>query len=244
METIYDDGFYCKRHEQTFYSASQILQIVLNQLPTINTAVDIGCGVGTWLSVLQKKGIIAKGWDGSWVPIQYLVIKKSDFLCTSLDEDLKDRQSVLWKSPFVDFLLTLEVAEHIPKELSGDFIDLITSHADYVLFSAAIPGQTGDGHINEQWPSYWAKLFYEKNFFMVDTIRSLVWEDDDIPFWYRQNCFLVVRKGCMPNIRFDAGILDGKFDIVHPELFKFSRTLSTDCSLRTIFHLIKKRFLK
>ena len=35
----------------------------------------------------------------------------------------------------------------------------ITKHGDAVLFSAAIPGQGGQDHLNEQWPEYWQKKF-------------------------------------------------------------------------------------
>jgi hypothetical protein len=59
-----------------------------------------------------------------------------------------------------------------------------------VLFSAAIPGQGGTGHVNEQWPKYWRQLFAARGFRLLDPIRPLVREDYRIKFWYRQNILM------------------------------------------------------
>ena len=55
-----------------------------------------------------------------------------------------------------DLVVCLEVAEHVPPLSAGDFIASLTRLASIILFSAAIPYQGGDGHLNEQWPEYWA----------------------------------------------------------------------------------------
>jgi len=60
---------------------------------------------------------------------------------------------------------------------------LVTSlraHADTVIFSAACPGQEGQGHINCQWPSYWQALFNRNGFECVDDIRPVIWGNTDI----------------------------------------------------------------
>ena len=53
----------------------------------------------------------------------------------------------------------MEVAEHLPREKASVFIDTLTKHSGIVLFSAAVPGQGGTYHVNEQWPKYWNELF-------------------------------------------------------------------------------------
>jgi len=64
-----------------------------------------------------------------------------------------------------------------------------------VLFSAAIPGQGGKGHKHEQFPSYWSELFGRYDFVRRDVIRNRILFDATIPWWYRQNLFLYIKKG-------------------------------------------------
>ena len=61
-----------------------------------------------------------------------------------------------------------------------------------VLFSAAIPHQGGDDHINEQWPGYWAKLFARCNYVTVDCLRDHFWDDEEVAYYYAQNMLLYV----------------------------------------------------
>jgi hypothetical protein len=58
------------------------------------------------------------------------------------------------------------------------------------LFSAAIPGQGGTEHINEQPPRYWERQFERHGFHPVDAIRPIIWRDRRVEPWYRQNIFL------------------------------------------------------
>lgn len=60
----------------------------------------------------------------------------------------------------------------------------------YIIFSAAIPGQGGTGHFNEQWPDYWAELFGENGFAVDSSFRFGIWDDDRIENWYRQNLMI------------------------------------------------------
>ena len=88
--------------------------------------------------------------------------------------------------------ISLEVAEHLPETAAAGFVASLCRHADVVLFSAAIPAQGGDNHINEQWQSYWAKLFAQEGFEVFDLVRPRFWSEGRIPFWYRQNMLLYV----------------------------------------------------
>lgn len=209
-------SFYTSRHGNTIYAAEKIIDIVLSVLPPVNTALDIGCGVGTWTSILHKRNIAATGFDGAWVPQKYL--QTSDFTTIEMEEDLVNFESSLWRTPKVDLIVTLEVAEHLPEHLADIFCAFITAHCDYVLFSAAIPGQTGDGHVNEQWPTYWSEKFSKQGFVFYDLIRKKIWVDEKIPFWYRQNCFLGIKKGLSILPKKDR-LHPGFCNIVHPEQF-------------------------
>jgi hypothetical protein len=63
-----------------------------------------------------------------------------------------------------------------------------------VIFGAAIPGQGGTGHINEQWPEYWIDKFSDNGFDVFDIFRKEVRANDEVAPWYAQNCFLFIQK--------------------------------------------------
>ena len=78
---LYNDEFYKNCHSNTIYSAKEILSIVQEYLPEINSAVDLGCGVGTFLSALEANSVRKVcGVDRSWVPHQYLEISPESFI--------------------------------------------------------------------------------------------------------------------------------------------------------------------
>ena len=60
-----------------------------------------------------------------------------------------------------DIAVATEVAEHIPKFMANAFAKNLVKlrGEDGIFFTAAAPGQWGDGHINCQPQSYWVALF-------------------------------------------------------------------------------------
>lgn len=209
--TPYTPEFYAHRHESTVYSAEVILPLVLKELPPVHAAIDIGCGVGTWLSVLRQHGVAdIHGCDGDWVDRGVLSIPPECFEHIDLSRCIPSVQRRY------DLAISLEVAEHLPATRAAQFVSFLTALADHVLFSAAIPGQGGTHHVNEQWPRYWAELFEARGYRSVDCIRPHVWHDAKIPFWYRQNALLFVNRGLPDGIETSQMPLD----LVHPELYR------------------------
>ena len=221
---IYETDFYENRHNSTWHSAKTILGMLSRFFPTPSSVLDLGCGVGTWLSYFHNRGIPVTGIEGPWVPIEYLRIPSSSVHFFNIQEELTKNSERFKGITKHNLAISLEVAEHIEESLADRFVEFLTTHADYILFSAAIPGQTGDGHVNEQWPSYWAEKFSQYDFTLFDVIRHDIWDDADIPFWYRQNCFLGARKGLL-DLPFALCPGDKKFDIVHPKQFEFIQGL-------------------
>lgn len=115
-----------------------------------------------------------------------------------------------------DLAMSLEVAEHLPPSAAETFVGSITLHSDIVLFSAAIPGQGGQDHLNEQWPEDWMWRFAVRGFQCFDRIRPLIWRDDRISTWYRQNMILFMRPPRTPKI--DGDDWRG-MPLVHPNYF-------------------------
>lgn len=224
---IYNAAFYEDRHNATWHAAETILGMLSRFFRPPNSVLDFGCGVGTWLSYFHDGKASITGIEGPWVPIERLEVPPSCVHFYNIQEELSKKSEIFPSIEKHDLTISLEVAEHIDESLSDKFVYFLTSHADYILFSAAIPGQTGDGHVNEQWPSYWAEKFAEYDFDLFDVIRHDIWDDEDIPFWYRQNCFLGARKGLLdlPSV---FQVRGRKFDIVHPKQFEFIRGLHSE----------------
>lgn len=180
--------------------------------------VDIGCATGAWLSTFIEHGITdVAGVDGEWVQDVDSMIPEDNLMIRDLEEPLKlDRE--------FDLAITLEVAEHLSMARAGGFVDDLTSLSDIVLFSAAIPGQGGAHHVNEQWPQYWAELFATKGYVLVDAMRPALWQRPDVDEWYPQNMFFFVSESVLgqhqalsaakANTRMD------QIDLVHPRVFE------------------------
>lgn len=177
---IYTNEFYRTRQAQTWKAASRIVPKVCEMIqPT--SVVDVGCGTGEFLAMFQEHGVDdILGIDGAYVQRNLLVIPQESFRPFDLHQPIMlDRT--------YDLVVCLEVAEHLSPRSAGDFIASLTRMGSIVLFSAAIPYQGGNGHLNEQWPEYWADLFKQCGFVPVDAFRRRIWHDREIPYWYRQN---------------------------------------------------------
>lgn len=220
--TLYNTDFYATRDADTHYAADRILSLVIEQIPRIHSAVDICCGVGTWLAALKNRAVDdVHGVEGPWLDKSKLVIPPNQFTSfdfgTSVSLDLHRR---------FELAICIEAAEHIQPKFAADFVRLLTGLSDRVLFSAAIPGQGGYGHVNEQWPMYWAALFEQHGYAPVDTLRQQIWSDPRIQWWYRQNVMLFVKGG--KSSGWNAAPL------VHPECFRLHTTMYTSKALRQL----------
>jgi len=216
-EHFYDRCFYQRVNEQALKSAHVIVPYLLELLP-ISSVVDIGCGCGAWLAVFQKFGVSKiLGLDGPWVSKHALLIPESCSITIDLQKPftLHDR---------FDLAICLEVAEHLPKKSSKGFIGSITELAPAVLFSAALPGQEGTLHVNEQWPGFWARLFKEHGFFRLDPIRRRVWMNPEVAWYYQQNMFLYVHEELLRQhqaLRYEKELSENcPLTLIHPKILR------------------------
>lgn len=191
-----------------FNAAREILPYLISIVKP-KSVLDVGCGLGTWLQVSKELGINEiYGIDN--VEDNMLKIKNSEFKKV----DLRAGFSL---SKNFDLILCLEVAEHLPAKSSELFIKSVCEHGDVILFSAAIPGQGGQMHLNEQWPKYWVEKFERNGFYCYDVIRHRFWNNNKIEFWYRQNVLLFSRRildvqSWSPSVNCNA--------YVHPNMFE------------------------
>lgn len=200
---VYDDKFYAQINDSAMISADIILPLVKKIIP-FKTVIDVGCGQGAWGVSLNQNEYT--GIDGDYVSTDNLLIEKSQFIAKDLGEKFNLRKKF-------DLLISLEVAEHILPQNAGVFIDNLCRHSDTILFSAAIPGQGGNNHLNEQWQGWWAEAFILKGYTPYDIVRPAIWYDKRIPYYYRQNIIVYSKK----KIDHPKATL---FDVVHPDKYE------------------------
>ena len=188
-------------------AAEQVLPVLFSIFKP-KSILDVGCGLGNWIEVAKKMGVEeVVGVDGSYVNRTLLKIDDKEFIEKDLAKPFDLNKNF-------DLAICLEVAEHLPETSADTLIQSIVTHADVVIFSAAIPGQGGQNHINEQWPTYWQELFQKYDYDMIDYFRPKIWNNTKIERWYRQNMFLVVKKGHALSNQGSKEIVS----LVHPEL--------------------------
>jgi SAM-dependent methyltransferase len=209
--SLYPAGFYENRRAHTAHAARRILQALPPGLARASVA-DIGCGTGTWLATALATGSQSSfGMEGDWVTPAMLDDPRIHFVPHDLE--------LPFTAPRVDLAMSLEVAEHLSPERAPGFVADLVALAPAILFSAAIPGQGGVGHRNEQWQSFWAGLFSTHGYTAHDIIRPLIWTDEDIPAWYRQNAVLYLDAPSRASLNLEP-TNPGLLDTVHPSFWE------------------------
>lgn len=175
---MYDAEFYNRNYKFQKALADNLAQWIADKYNP-QTIVDFGCGCGCFSGTIAKySGGHVFGLNGDIPHNAEIEVFQYD-LSKQIETTIKN-----------DLVISLEVAEHIPEESADIFIDNLTNAGDTILFSAAIPGQGGIGHVNEQHHFYWHKKLQERGYKCFDIIRPLIKDKKEVPFWYRNNIFL------------------------------------------------------
>lgn len=205
---------YTHLEEKHNLKAPSIIAPMVYDIVKPKSVIDIGCGLATFLRAFKNLGVSdVLGIDGHWVNRELLskYIQLSEFQ----EADLESRISIPRK---FDLAISVEVAEHLSAGRADSFVEDLCALSDQILFSAAIPGQGGDNHINEQWVSYWKEKFEKRGYVMLDIFREKMWNNPDILWWYRQNIFLFVKRDSALHERFKDKEGD-VLNVVHPDLY-------------------------
>lgn len=211
--TAYPPEFFESIRSGSDSSAAVVVPLLFELLGPIGSVVDVGCGSGLWLQRCQVEGATdILGMDGPWVDVSSLAVPLSSFRVTELRDPPPAARSF-------DLVISLEVAEHLPPTSADRFVRFLTSLGHAVAFSAAIPGQGGQDHLNEQWPTYWAERFEAQGFVGFDVVRPAIWTDDRVEPWYRQNLIVFVDRTKVD--RYPKLSQAGReiLALVHPEIF-------------------------
>jgi len=183
-------------------AAGVIVPVIVGKLnPTL--VIDVGCGDGAWLREFKLHGVMGVGYDRQ--------PEKRESGWRTERCDLEDLKYI----SFCDVALCIEVAEHLSDDAGEQIIELLCNAAEAVVWGAAIPLIGGSGHINEQWPSYWAEEFERYGFMPHDDLRIALWEAN-VDGWYPQDLLIY----CKPEVAKRYNLTPTRLlDIVHPKVW-------------------------
>lgn len=217
----YDQAFFERQAARSYGSAKAVLARIMPLL-AVRRVVDIGCGVGTWLRAASELGAAeVLGVDGDYIDRCMLHIDFKDFIAGDIaHQPLGSLLGARAVEKF-DIVMCLEVAEHLPFARAASLVKELTQLGDVVVFSAAVPFQYGADHRNEQWQDFWAILFRENGYECWDWLRSEIWLDQEVDWWYAQNLLVFARKGSAAGARLPAtALVQGRsLSLVHPQGF-------------------------
>lgn len=184
---VYSDDFYDQTTDGSLAAARYILPL-LREIRNFTSVIDVGCGIGTWLLAARELGVSrVRGVDGPYVPEEKMLVDSSLIHLNDLTRPIESESQY-------ELCLCLEVAEHLPSVRSETLVADLCKLSSFIAFSAAIPFQGGDGHLNEFWPEYWARLFEQHDFLPWTGIRQAIWNQREIPWWYRQNLIIYLNR--------------------------------------------------
>ncbi len=205
-KNAYTPEWFSHQSQDSIESAKFVVPIILGKYQP-SSVIEFGCGVGAWGSVFIKNGISKYiGVDGSYINPDQLLFDESLFRTQDLNV-----------SSFIekfDLCICLETAEHIVKENARQLVSTLCKSANIIVFSAAIPSQSGTNHVNEQWQTYWANIFREFGFEPDTQLREELWHKEKISWWYIQNLVTYKKVEHLPTI-------PKTLDIVHPRAYEY-----------------------
>ena len=184
---VYNTDFYDYIDDGSRASARAVAPLLLAEM-RIGSLLDVGAGHGAWAAEWLAAGVAdVVAVDGAYVALDQLAIPVAAFrshdLATPLDLGRR-----------FDLVESLEVAEHLPAAKAAMFVETLTRHGDVVLFSAAVPHQGGEHHVNEQPPEYWRQLFASQGYAAFDWLRGRIERERQVKAWYRFNTFLYANE--------------------------------------------------
>jgi hypothetical protein len=223
--------FYARIRSGSTRSAAAVAPVV-QALVQARSVLDVGGGEGWWASAFAQLGATAVSIDHAPLsssapgitrlehdlerPIGRAPLSSSAPGITRLEHDLERPIGRELGTP--DLVLCLEVAEHLQPAVGDRLVKDLCSLAPTVLFSAAVPGQGGVGHVNEQWPAYWVGRFAGHGFRCSGALRWRFWCDDRVESWYRQNMLFATSEPDRYPALFDTPLAES-WPVVHPATF-------------------------
>ncbi|CAM8619743.1 AdoMet_MTases domain containing protein [Candidatus Planktophila versatilis] len=188
------------RYTKNFYDSVSHRAIIPAQISSLviagsiepNSVIDIGSGQGVWLRTISD--VFPTVTRAVAIDIQphqspfFEELQSTSINFQFVESDFENF-SRLPKENF-DIAICLEVLEHLTPQTAVEVAEDIGRKCSFVIFSAAILGQGGTGHINERKFEYWMDLMREQGFVALDVFRPILSVSEDVPSYYKQNMML------------------------------------------------------
>ena len=200
VKSLYGPGFHDRRTPGSVRSAEIIMPMLIHQFEPVSV-VDVGCGVGAWLSVVEAHGGIAvMGVDGPWVSMDDFALAEDCFVECDLGSQTRASTEGSTCASALRWQNICRLNARGP--LSRCSADWRTSSCSRLPF----PGR-------EAWAMSTSSGSRTGRGSFAERIRSARfgassdWDNDDVDAWYRQNLLVFVR---------DAEDDVAMMDVVHP----------------------------
>lgn len=147
------------------------------------SVADFGCGAGAYVRYFRERGLAdCEGYDGN--PSTPVMAPGCQILDLSRPADL---------GRTFDWVLSLEVGEHVPPEHEAVFLDNLHRHNRRgLVVSWALEGQGGRGHVNERSNDYIKGRFADLGY-ANDLRREVALRSAASLWWFRQTVMVFVR---------------------------------------------------
>ena len=207
LSETYSEDFF-KEHHKNLQCYEKIAEYLKKKVTSIT---DFGCGHGYLIECLIKQGINAFGVEGSESAKN---IWPKDSLSYSIVDFTKEFS--LNDLPKTEYIISTEVAEHLPSEFAEKFIQiLLYNNPKKIFFSAATVYQdcgNNPSHVNEKPLTYWVKLFNDKGYdididesFQIKQFFNNNFNLFKTCWWYPKNLIVftkneLIDKSNLPNL--------------------------------------------
>ena len=194
-------------------AASIIVPMLVDKIRP-SSVLDLGAGVGSFLKAFLEQGVDdVAGVDLCLFEPELFVVDPSLIEPGDLNEPVH-------RGRRYDLAISLEVGGYLPDH--DVLVDSLVRHAPVVVLSAAIPGQDLLHQPHGAFPSSWAARFGARDYVLIDAFRPVLWDDDRLPFWFRQNMLMFVHR---PHLEANAHLaapagVPPFLDVVHPMLYE------------------------
>ncbi len=192
---IYDNEFFKENKLEGLKMAGWFIP-ALQKVVGFHSLADIGCGTGHYLKYCLENGITdVFGLEGSPHAFESLAVDKKFVVMHDLRKPYAFNRK--W-----NVAISIEVAEHVDRLYTNNYIKILTDASDTVVLTAAQPGQGGTAHVNEQKPEWWKKQFARVNF-TLDEARTKALKSEIhqaeisgkfVTIWFEPNVLVFKRR--------------------------------------------------
>ena len=144
---------------------------------------DLGCGMGHYVRHFRESGISCDGFDGN---------PATPTLTQNTCQVLNLAEPHTFDTPY-DWVLSLEVGEHIPKAYEKIYLENLHRNNRYgVVLSWGVKGQVGYGHVNCQNNDYIKEIFAKLGYTNEKEEELLLRQS--ATYWWYKHTLMVFRK--------------------------------------------------